>query len=194
MPLFPDLHLQVFSDYSPELARRVAIGELDLAVMAAGSESREIAAVELAVSPLYLLFEQSSHLVCRSELKLGDIGDMPWILFARQVHPVLYEAILDRASEKAISPTAIHHVTSAEHAAQLVHQTGGVAFLTKHGAWRVAVGGLVLRPLSEPGIRIRTVLASRNDAGRLVSEFVRAVVKKVKRIAECPPDKLPIAV
>lgn len=194
LPLFPDLHLHVFSDYSPELARRLAIGELDVAVMAAGNESREIAAIELAVAPLYLLLEQSSPLARRSELRLDDLGNVPWILFSRQVHPVLYEAILDCASEKGVIPAETHHVTSAEHAAQLVHRTGGVAFLTKHGAWRVAVGSLVPRPLIEPGIKIRTVLASRIDAGRLVSEFVRAVVRKVKRLSDSPPGSLPVAV
>jgi DNA-binding transcriptional LysR family regulator len=194
LPLYPNLRLNVSSDYSPELERRVAAGELDIAVVAAGDDSRQLSSIELARSPLYILLEQASDLAYREEFRLGDLKDVPWILFAHQVHPILYEAIAERASQADIEPSERHHVTSAEHAAQLVKSTGGVAFLTKRGAWRVAVDGLTIRPLSEAGIEVRTVLKARNDAGRLVGEFMRAVVRKTKQLAEPTQRDLPLAV
>jgi len=119
---------------------------------------------------------------------------VPWILFSPQVHPALYEAISQQARNVGASPSEKQHVTSAEQAAQLVKSTGGVAFLTKSEAWRVAVDGLTLRPLVESGLTVRTVVVARNDAGRLVSEFMRAFVRKARRIGTPAQQKLPLAV
>ncbi len=193
LPLYPNLHLHVSSDYSPELGRRLGTGELDVAVMAAGDESRQLSSIELARSPLYILLEQGSDLAYRRELRLTDLQHIPWILFAQQVHPVLYDAIDARAKESSIEVPERHHVTSAEHGAQLVKNTGGVAFLTKRGAWRVAVDGLTIRPLNEPGIEVKTVLVSRIDAGRIVGEFTRAIVRKIKQLSEPAQRPLPLA-
>jgi DNA-binding transcriptional LysR family regulator len=194
MPLYPNLRLHVMSDYSPELSRRVLTGELDVAVLAAGNESPQLSSIELATSPLYILLEQGSTLSCRRELSLADLYNVPWILFAQQVHPSLHGALAERAVELSVEPPERHYVTSAEHAAQLVKSTGGVAFLTKRGAWRVAVDGLTIRPLREPGIEVRTVLAARKDASRLVGEYLRAVVRRIKQISQPSQRDLPLAI
>ena len=194
LPLYPNLRLHVSSDYSPELSRRVLGGELDIAVMAAGDEPPQLTSIELAKSPLYILLEQGSELSYQRELTLMDLKEVPWILFAQRVHPFLYDAIADRALELGAEPPERHHVTSAEHAAQLVKNTGGAAFLTKRGAWRVAVDGLTIRPLSESGLDVRTILVARKDSGRLVGEFLRAVVRKIKQISEPAQRDLPLAV
>jgi DNA-binding transcriptional LysR family regulator len=194
LPFYPNLRIRMFSDYSPELSRRVAAGELDLAILALGNETSLLTSVELSRSPLYIVLEQTSALAHRRDLSLADLHEVPWILFSHQVHPVLYETIAERALELGINPPERHHVTSAEHAAQLVQNTGGVAFLTKRGAWRVAVDGLTLRPLNEPSIEVTTVLTARTDAGRLVGEFMRAVVRKLRAISTPEQGNLSLAV
>jgi len=194
LPLFPDLHVHVFSDYSPELHRRVASGELDLALACAGPEMPEISSIELETGPLFVVLTESSPLADRRGLKMSELGDMPWILFAHQVSPVLYDAIEDRATNLSIRPSERHHVTSPEQAAQLVLRSGGVAFLNKAGAWKVALDGLTMRPLDEPEIRVRTVLTARNDANRLVSEFLRTAVKTVRKVSAPKQTSLPLVV
>jgi len=194
LPLFPSLRLHTFSDYSPELSRRVASGELDLAIVAAGNEVSQLISVELNSSPLYILLEQNSDLASYKGLTLRDLNDMPWILFAPQTHPFLYETIAERALKVGATPLERQHVTTAEHAAQLVKSTGGVAFLTKSDAWRVAVDGLTMRPLNEPDLNVRTVVVARNDASRTVSEFIRAFVRKLGQITAPRQTRLPLAV
>ena len=194
LPLFPNLRLHILSDYSPELVRRIIVGEIDLAIVEAGVESRQLSSIELARSPFYILLNQSTQLADSKELTLADLRDMPWILFAHHVHPMLYDAIIDRAANAGMEPLERHHVTTAEQAAQLVQSTGGVAFLTKRGAWKMAIDGLTMRPLKESTLEIRTVLTARNDAGRLVSEFVRAVVRKTQKISAPYQQDLPLAI
>jgi len=192
LPMHSRLHVHIVSGYSPELTHRVAVGELDLAVVAAGIDSKQITATPLATSPLYVLVERNSELADCKELTLKDLGGIPWILFDHKVHPELYEGISLRAADSGTTPSEKHHVTSAELAAQLVNTTGGVAFLTRWGAWKVAVDGLTMRPLAEPGIEVRIVIAAATDASRLVGQFIRAVVKKVEGVSMPRQQKLPL--
>ncbi len=118
-----------------------------MAVVTAAGESKPLSSVELANSPFYLLMDQSNELARHESLTLDQLEGLPGILFGQQVHPYLYSQISDRARVLGVSPSEKHHVTAAEQAAQLVHSTGGVAFLTRGGAWRVAVDHLTIRPL-----------------------------------------------
>lgn len=193
LPLFPDLRIHVSSAVSPELVRQVEAGELDLALVAQGPEQRKLASFELAQTPFYVLMEGSSSLADHESLTIDRLDGVPWIMFAQHVHPFLYEGLMKHAIANGVVPRERHHMTSAEQAAQLVNRIGGVAFLTRHGAWKVALDGLTLRPLVEPDLRIRSVLVARTDAGRVVGEFVRAAVKKVKKLTEPEQGKLPLA-
>ena len=193
LPMYPNLRVQIMSGYSPELTHRIETGELDLAIVAAGGQSKQITAVTLAISPLYVLLEKSSDLANHKELRLKDLSGRPWILFDHKVHPHLHDAISLRAAVSASTPSERHHVTTAELAAQLVGATGGVGFLTRWGAWKVAVDRLTIRPLAEPDIEVRTVIAVSTDASRLVGQFLRALVKKVEGISTPRQRKLPLS-
>lgn len=192
LPLFPDLQLHFESDYSTELVRKVDSGELDLAVVTDGLSHKRLAAFHLMESPFHLLVEDNSALAGLSKITLSHLDGLPWILFSRHVHPPLYERIQKRAEQEGIAPTERHHVTNAEHAAQWVRRTHGVAFLTRHGASRVAKDGLVHCPLIDPQLNVRSVIVARNDAGRVVSEFVRTTVRRVKKLSEPLQPRLPL--
>lgn len=175
----PTLRLQTFSDTSPNLVRKVLTGEIDVALVATSGDSKELSSIEVSRVLLHILLEKRSALAANKDLTLESLRDVPWILFAPHVHPQLYDSIARRASQAGINPRERHHVTSAEQAAQLVQSTGGVAFLTRMGAWRVSVDGLTVRPLAEPDLYVSTVVTAHLDASRLVSEFMRTFVKRV---------------
>jgi DNA-binding transcriptional LysR family regulator len=180
LPYHPKLRLHSVSDNSPQLTKMVLNGELDVAVLAEGAKSKQLSSFVLARSPLYLLFGAESSLAHHESVRISQMNGMPWILFSKPVHTYLYEAFMERAASVNSAPKELHHVTTAEQAAQLVRTTGGVAVLTKLGAWRVAVRGMTMRPLREPDIEVRTVLTSRLDANRLVAGFLQAMMRKVE--------------
>lgn len=148
----------------------------------------------VVMTGFYVLLQEASPLAQQESISIKSLGGVPWILFAPQVHPFLYEQLTQRADVIGVVPRERHHVTNAEHAAQLVNRTGGVAFLTRYGASRVASDGLTLRPLVEPDLRLRIVMVARNDAVGVVSEFVRATVKRVKKLTEPTQRRLPLAI
>lgn len=83
---------------------------------------------------------------------------------------------------------------SAEEASHLIHKNGGVAFLTRAGALRVAHGGLVARELDELDLCLDVHMAARADnKSKLVSEFARTYIKLLKTVLSPPQLTLPIA-
>jgi hypothetical protein len=66
----------------------------------------------------------------------------------------------------------IHHVMSAEEASQILLKSGGIAFLTRADALRIARQGLIAKPLDEEALRVDIHLVARADnTSKLVSEF-----------------------
>jgi hypothetical protein len=85
-------------------------------------------------------------------------------------------------------------VTSAEEASELILAHKGVGFLSRGDAWRIARDGVTMRPLAEERLRLVTKLATRADnKSRLVSEFVRAVGRKLASTRPAQQARLPLA-
>ena len=89
-----------------------------------------------------------------------------WVLFSRHVNPHLYDTIQHEASKAGVGCSELHHMTTAEEAIPLILEHGGLAFLTRTGAWRVARDGITMRPLVEENIRLVTSLLSVPTANR----------------------------
>jgi hypothetical protein len=106
---------------------------------------------------------------------------------------MLDDEILTRSSKLGIRPREIQHVTSAEEAARFVTQDRAIAFLTRTGAWRVAHHGLTMRPMADDELRVRTTLITRgNDDSRLLGDFVRSAMKKLKTARADRQERLPL--
>ncbi|MGA7340525.1 MAG: hypothetical protein WBX18_08005, partial [Terracidiphilus sp.] len=68
-----------------------------------------------------------------------------------------------------------------EEACEVVRLIGGAAFLSPQGAARAATDEVILLPLEEKDIFLKTQLVARTEnASMLVSEFVRTFVKRLK--------------
>jgi hypothetical protein len=97
------------------------------------------------------------------------------------------------ASDAGFQPKEIHSIMNADEAFHLLSTNGGVAFLTKASALRIATHGWVARPLDEKTLSLDEHLAARADnPSKLVSEFVRTFVKRMKSVLQPLQMSLPI--
>lgn len=133
-------------------------------------------------TPFYLAVPDRNPLAGYSELSLAQLHKKAWVLFERHVHPPLYDSILRSAALEGVQPISIHHVVTAEEAAQEIYAgIGEMAFLTRAGAWRIARNGITMRPLRHVDLMVSSkLLAKANDASRMVSEFARALKRKLE--------------
>ena len=137
-------------------------------------------------------------LLCRfpsvhREVHLEYMHNRNWILLGQHANSYLHDMIQVVASDNKISPSEIHPFTSPDEASELIREYQGLAFLPRTAAWRIARDGITMRPLAEERLRLVTKLAMRNhNKSRLVDEFVRAAVRKLKSVGRTVQGKLPL--
>lgn len=193
-PLYPNIKVQLHSDFAFTLVRGLLAGKLDVALVARPPEGAALTLVEIANVPLYVALPEGHPATRLKQVLLSDLANDHWILFNKRIHLLLYDAILERARTYGITPEEIHHIVTGEEAVHLVLEHAGVAFMAKAVAMRNQQSGVVVKPLGEEGLQIKTYLALRADeSSRTVNEFAREFLRKCSPPPE--PDsqmKLPI--
>jgi len=193
LPLYKNLNVSLHSAFAPELVAGVLCSHLDLALITRPADNPRLSTVRLMEAPMYILMTEDNPLAHRQKLKLSDLALSRWIVFDRRIHPPLYETLMHCAQAERVEYKGLDHVMSAEEASHLVTKHGGFAFLTRAGAFRVAKHGLVAKSLDEENLSLDVHLAVRADnRSKLLSEFVRAFMIKLKSVLEPPQMDLPI--
>lgn len=186
LPLYPKLKVRFATRFAMELIRGVLAGELSLALVTAPPEDAQITAVPFARAPLYAALPEDHPAVHKERLLLSDLRTDEWIVFARQVHPVIHDAILETAHLEAIAPKSAHEIFTAHQAVYLVSEHAGVAIFAEPPSIDCRLHGVTIRPLSDKSLYFDTCLIMRSDQGsRVVNEFGRAFLKKYA------PQRLP---
>ena len=193
LPLFPGMRTKLWSNYSNELARQVIAGDLDLALTTGVQETPKLSLLPL---PTILFISQCRRTIpwlCGQKPICSQMHDRDWIVLSRHANPYLYDMILFVASSKNSRPREIFQVMSPEEVAELILEHRGLAFLSRSAAWRIALGGITMRPLSEEKLRLVTNLAMRSDTkSRLVKEFARAASRKIDSLKFKVQGQLPL--
>jgi DNA-binding transcriptional LysR family regulator len=184
LPLYPQLRIELTSQYSCDLVHELLVGGLDLAIVNEPPESPHLTTVTVAESPFYIAMSKQDQLAGWPSVTLDALADRCWILFERRLHPPLYDAVMRLAETKKIAPSRIQHITAPEEAYQPLVNGSAVAFLLKPGALRMARNGITVRPLAEEALLLKTCIAAHADnKSKVVSEVVRAFVRKLSNVS-----------
>lgn len=192
LPLYPNLQLEFVSRHSYELIQELLGGSIDLAIANNPPESVTINKLALGESPFYIAVGKRDALAWQPSLNLKSLAGRRWILFERRQHPLLYAAILEEAARQNAEPSGIQTVTSAEEVYPFVADAKAVAFVVKAAALRLARHDVTVRPLTEDALKLKTYLVTRSDEdSKLVSQLVRAYMRKTQDVSEYKQLKLP---
>ncbi|MGA8618935.1 MAG: LysR family transcriptional regulator [Candidatus Sulfotelmatobacter sp.] len=180
LPMYPKLRIQLISEFSSELVRRVMAGDLNMALVTAPPESSRITAAAFAQTHLYAALPHTHAAAQKEDVAFQDLAKDEWILFARRSHPVVRAAIMDAAQRQGVAPKQAHDILTAQEAIHLVSQHVGVAIVvTKPASVGLSAEGVVIRPLSDPSLSFETCLIMRtDDDSRLANEFGRSFLRK----------------
>jgi DNA-binding transcriptional LysR family regulator len=189
LPLYPRLRVDFQTRLAGELPAGVRAGEFDLAVVTNPTDDAYLTCTPLRKTPFTVVLPEDHTCINGNAVTLKDLASMPWILFDQHIHPPHYDTFRHRAQDLGIGPESIHHIANDEEACEMVREVDGAAFLTPHGAEHAAKDGVVLRLLEETDIFLATQLAVRADnSSKLISEFVRTFVKRLKHAGLHQPD------
>jgi len=157
----------------------VMAGELNLALVTAPPDNSQITAATFAETHLYAALPQTHAAAQKELIALQDLARDEWILFARRVHPVIHDAILEASRREGITPKHAHDIITAEQAVHLVSEQAGVAILTKPTTVSLTAEDVVLRPLSDTSLCFETCLIMRTGHNsRLANEFARCFLQR----------------
>lgn len=190
LALYPNIRIQLVSEFSGELVRSVLAGQLDLAIVTAPLENSQITAVTFAQTPLYAALLESHPAAQKEYIVLPDLANDEWILPARRVHPGIHGAIMEAARREGIAPKQSHDIITTQQAMHLVSEHVGVGILTKPTALGVHAEGIVVKPLSDTSLCFQTsVIMRNNDDSRLANEFARSFLRKFA-LQHLPPKQM----
>jgi DNA-binding transcriptional LysR family regulator len=183
LPLFPRLKIDLASKFSIDIVHDLLAGMVDLAIAHEPPESALLTCVLVAEQPFYIAMAKRDALALNPSVSLDQMAGRHWILFERQLHPPVYDAIIHAATQRGVRPRSIQHVIAPEEAFPFVSDGSAIAFVVKAGALLMARNGVTVRPLNESNLRLKTCLVCRaDDESKIASEFVRAFMRKM-------PDK-----
>ncbi|MGC2544775.1 MAG: LysR family transcriptional regulator [Silvibacterium sp.] len=193
LPLFPQLRIELSSQYSFDLVHELLAGGLDLAIATEPPESPLLTMVKVAEAPFYIAMSEEDELAGRPAVTLDAMAGRCWILFERRLHPPLYDSVMQLAEERKVTPAKLQHITAPEEAFPFVAEGSCIAFVVKAGALLMARNGVTVRPLVEDALCLKTYLASRADnRSKAVSELVRAFMRKVSSVSKARQLSLPM--
>lgn len=194
LPFHPGLRIQWSSNSSHEIAHDVIAGTLDLALTTGLPENPKLTCLKMAEEPLYIAMSRNDCLATHREVRLTHMHNRNWVLFSRNVSPHMYDTLQREAARAGVGSSELHHVTGADEAVPLILDRGGLAFLTRTGAWRIAWEGITMRPLAEENLRLVTCLTARADSrSRLVNDFVKAAARTAESLRRPVQAQLPLS-
>jgi DNA-binding transcriptional LysR family regulator len=189
LPLYPRLGIRLMTQFAMESVRSVLVGEVNLALVTAPPQDSRITAVPFAPAQLYAALPEIHPAANKARLVLQDLAKDKWILFPKQVHPLLYEAVMDTARRESIALKHAHNVIAPQEAVDLVSDHMGVAILTQPTARGCHADGVVVKPVSDTSLCFETCVIMRADNdSRLVNEYVRVFLRKYSP-QRIPPKK-----
>jgi len=189
LPLYSNLVVDFKTKLPAELPICVRTGELDLAVVSNSAENPYLVPKVLRSAPFMVVLPREHRCANKQSVTLKDLASMPWVLFERHIHPLLYDGFIDRAHQLGITVKRIYHIAQAEEACEVARTVGGAAFLSAQGAEHLAKDEMIARPLEEKSIFLKTqVLIRRDNPTKLASEFVRAFMKRLDHAGLYQPE------
>jgi DNA-binding transcriptional LysR family regulator len=187
LPLFPRLRLESSTEYSCESVLSLIEKNIDIALVISPPKIGRITLVSLRRSPFLIAMRDDHPLASKQGLSLDDIGTYPWVFLNRQAHPLLHEAILNRMKDLGIPPRITHSILNAEESLPYISNSDAIAWWTPYGAALVGRPDVVVLPFRDERIVLETYIATRaEERSPLVSEFVRAFMKKLKQVSSIP--------
>lgn len=145
---FPAVQLQLKEDVTDRLLGDLLAGELDVGLMALPIRDDRLHVEKLFTEPLVMALPPKHRLVAKSEVKLGDVMDEPFILLA-DVH-CLGDQVLSFCHRGGLEPRVVCRGEQIMTLLAMVAAGQGVSVVPEMAAAADTTKTCVYRPLGKP--------------------------------------------
>jgi DNA-binding transcriptional LysR family regulator len=177
---YPGIHLRLNELRTPPQVEALLKGELHAGLLHPPIDSR-ILNLEVVYRERLALVLPTSHRLAQSDntfISLKDLKEEPFILFPRQIGPVLYDRIISMFQKARFSPNIVQEVTPQQTILSLVSVGIGLA-LMQESLSRIGHSGVVFKPLKEQSPELELAIAWHPDTQHPVLESFLNIVREV---------------
>ncbi len=177
---YPDAVVTLEECLADELVERLRDGQVDVAFLR--STSRETSGITIEIlltEPMVVALPRGHPLGKRgatSPVRMRDLKDEPFIVFARQHGPALYDSTIAACQLAGFSPRIAQEAPRVTTALSLVAVGLGVSVVPA-SMQRIALDGVVFRPVDErAGLKALLTLGWRkNDGSAALANYLDLV-------------------
>ena len=172
--------LTIRSASSPELARAVRDGKIDLAFLRQDDAEKDLTFRAVAQEPLFVLLPANHALAKHCTIRPDDIAGETFINFPKSYAPALRRVIDAYFARVGVYPVAAHEAETLPVVISLVLSTGGVSLLPAY-AERLLPPSVVVRRLHGEAPTIALVVGySEENKTPMLKQALAAFAREVR--------------
>jgi DNA-binding transcriptional LysR family regulator len=170
----PGIELDIHGEMlTPDQVTALVEGTLDLGLLRPPVRNTAVEVHVLRREPLIAVLPEHHALAARSQVRLSDLSDDPFITYPSHHRSVVYEAVIDACQQAGFVPGNVHEVGETSTLVSFVAAGLGVA-LVPASVQHLRITGAVYLPLAGTTQEVELALATRaNESSPLVAR-VRA--------------------
>ncbi len=164
--------LTIHSASSPELARALIGGKMDVAFLRPDHEAGGLEFKPVTEEPLFVLLAADHRLARRQSVRVEAIRDEPFISFSPQYSPALRRVIDNYLRHSSLHLTPVHEAETLPMVISMALSTRGVSFLPAYMG-RLLPSSVVGRPFHGRAPTITLALGyNRSNPSPLLKRFL----------------------
>lgn len=166
--------------FTPEQARRIADGRLDVGILRPPTTSPDLEVRSLRSEPLVALLPEDHPLAHHSQVELSELADEDFVSYPSRWQSVLDRTIREACWDAGFQPRIVQEVHETFTLVCLVAAGLGVA-LVPESVRHLHVTGVAYRPLTDATKHADLAIAwRRSDLSPALSRFVRLVENLIR--------------
>ncbi|MEO0534621.1 MAG: LysR substrate-binding domain-containing protein [Cyanobacteria bacterium P01_A01_bin.123] len=179
---FPDIHLTLKRLQTNEQVKALLDGELHVGLLHPPIETPLLLQDVIYREPLIAALPDSHPLAIDAPhpISVKNLANEPFILFPRQVGPILYDAIISFCQQAGFSPNVIQEAFPQQTILGLVAGSLGVSLLHA-SSQHIRQQGVTVRPLLEATPILESAIAWHSD---VTHPAVPRFLKTVRELAD----------
>lgn len=166
------LHLQEV--VSNDLAKRVASGDIDVAIMLPGAFDSRLIVRTVLIEPLCVALSLNHPLADSQSLSIKELAKESFVLASESVAPSLYSAIINHCRNGGFEPDILFEVQLQQTVLSLVDEGGGVA-LVPTSMRKSRMAGVVFSELIDAPMIEQVLVWSPNNRNPCLVKFLECV-------------------
>ncbi len=159
----PGIELDIHGEMlTPDQVAALVEGTLDLGLLRPPVRNAAVDVRVLRREPLIAVLPERHALAGRSQVKLADLSDDPFITYPSRHRSVVYEAVIDACERAGFVPGNVHEVAETSTLVSFVAAGLGVA-LVPASVQHLRITGAIYLPLAGTTQEVELALATRAD-------------------------------